>query len=97
MGRGITDNRILSVGINSVKVAENDPQRKVIFIRNNSTAGQVISLIFSNNQQAEAGTGIVLGAGQYIIDSDTEGYECWEGEIHAISSAAGGLISVYIR
>jgi hypothetical protein len=94
---GITELSDYTIGMTAVKIADNDPSRKVIFIRNNSTAGQIVSIAFSNTQPPVNGRGIVIGPAQAITDSDNEGYECWEGQIWAISSAAGAAVSVFIR
>lgn len=72
-------------------------KRKSIYIKNTSTGGQTISVVFSNETPATAGIGFVLGVNESLIDSDSEGYKCWSGKIRAISSAIGGTIAIFER
>lgn len=97
MGNGITQIDYLTIGTTGVKIADKDSTRKSIYIYNSSAGGQTITLLLSNNEAISGLKGIVLGAGMSFIDADSEGYECWEGQIWAISSAADGKISLYIR
>jgi len=92
------DTRIetVTVGATAIEISEPHP-RKVIYIRNTSTAGQVITITFSNSVDAVAGAGFFLSASEYITDSISEGYLPWQGEIRAISSAAGGTLSIFER
>lgn len=82
----------VTIGTTSVLVS-GIKDRKVIYIRNISTAGQVITIAFDNINVAVANRGIVLNAGETTIDSNSEGYKCWNGQISGVSSAAGGVIS----
>lgn len=97
MSNGITQIDYITIGATGVKVADRDSTRKSIYIYNSSTGGQIITLLLSNTEAISALKGIVLGPGMSFTDADSEGYECWEGQIWAISSAADGKISVYIR
>ena len=83
----------LTVGVAEVNISPKR-ERKSIYIRNTSTAAQVITLAFDNINAVTAGVGIVLAPGEYITESTTEGYECWNGDIKAIASAAGGAVSI---
>jgi hypothetical protein len=91
---GISRNEIVAVGTTSVSVSR-EKKRKVLYVRNTSTAGQTITLTFSNNQPAVASAGVVLGTNDFIIDSQSENYRPWWGVVSAISSAASGQLSVY--
>jgi hypothetical protein len=91
---GISRNELIPVGTSVVTVSR-EKKRKVIYLRNTSTAGQTITLTFSNNQPAVASAGIVLGTNDFIIDSQSENYRPWWGSITAISSAASGQLSCY--
>jgi hypothetical protein len=91
-------NDTVSVGTTAVRAASPYDDRKVIYIRNISTGGQVITLFFSDSSTATAsGGGIVLNPNDYIIDSLSESYTPWRGPITAISSAASGTLSIYER
>lgn len=97
MGNGTSQTDLITINNTSVKIADRDATRKSIYLYNASTGGQTITIVFSNNKQAEALHGVVLGPAVNFIDCDSEGYECWEGQIHAISSAADGKLAIYIR
>lgn len=64
--------------------------------RNTSTGGQVITIVMGN-QQAVAKNGIVLNPNETFSDSSGENYECWQGNINAISDLADGKLSVFER
>lgn len=88
-------NKVVTIGTASVLIAGKSA-KKVIYLRNTSTAAQVITLAFDNINAAVAGTGIILAPGEYLSDSNSEGYEAWNGDIKAIASAAGATLSVMI-
>ena len=83
-----------TVGTSSVNVLP-DQKRVLYSIVNSSTGGQVITL--NLGRVAVAGAGIVLAPGQAWVDSNGEGYECYQGPIQAIASGAGGAASVFAR
>lgn len=88
-----------TIGTTAAEVGK-QKARKVIYIKNTSTAGQTISLSFSNTEIAVAGSGIVLAPNEYVIDASSGGvnpYEAWDGFITAISSAVGGTIAIFER
>jgi hypothetical protein len=72
-------------------------KRNAISIKNTSTGGQVISIMFSNFLEATDGAGIVLQPNEGFIDSNSEGYKVWTGRIKAISDVAGGTIAIFER
>lgn len=85
---------------NSVSVVSTpvqDGRRRLICLRNSSTGGQIISFAFSDTSVAVANSGIVLSQGQSSVDATSEGYICWQGNITAIASAAGAILSIYER
>jgi hypothetical protein len=90
-----TRNEAITVGATSQQVA-NSSNRQAIYFRNDSAAAQVITLNFGG-QPAIANAGIVLSVGQFISDSDSEGYACYKGIVTAIASAAGAVLSVFER
>lgn len=71
------------------------PPRTRYVITNMSVGGQVITISFGQSKGPVLNEGIPLGAGDVIMDSDSEGYECFKGEINAISTAAGGILAVF--
>jgi hypothetical protein len=83
----------VTVGATSIMISQKK-DRKVIYLRNTSAAAQVITIAFDNINPAVAGKGIVLSPGEYVLDSSSEGYKAWNGDISAISSAAGGTLAV---
>jgi len=92
-------NRAVSVGTTPVLVSEEQDgitsQRYVILITNTSTGGQTITI--SPFQNATAGSGIVLSPGGYYADSTDSFYMPSQSRITAVSSAAGGTLSVFER
>lgn len=94
-------NAVITVGTSVEQVAQinTDPKspRIAILLRNVSTGGQKISVAFSNQQQAVAGSGIVLDVNDALGDSSQAGYEAWGGNITAVADAAGAKLAVYMR
>lgn len=97
MGNGITQIDYLTIGATGVKIADKDSARKSVYLYNSSTGGQIITILFSNTEAVAVNKGIVLGPAVNFIDCDSEGYECWDGQIWAIASGADAKLSVYIR
>lgn len=90
---------LVAVGTSSVKIIEKAQaeERQQLVVRNSSTGGQVITLFPANNQVAVANKGIVLSVGQAWVEANSEGFECWQGEIQAISNSASGQVSLFVR
>lgn len=86
-------NEVVTVGATQVLISPKR-ERKVIYIRNTSTAAQVVTIAFDNVNAVVAGTGIILAPGEYITESTTQGFKCWNGDIKAIASAAGATLSI---
>lgn len=86
-------NESITVGTSEVMIS-GKRARKTIYMRNTSTTGQVITIVFDDFNAAVAGKGIILAPGEFITESTTQGYECWSGDIKAVSSAAGGVLAV---
>lgn len=86
-------NAIVAVGVTDVVVSEEKPLgRKMYFIQNSSTGGQTITI--SYGIAAVANQGVPLAQGQFLYESINERYNPYGGTIHAISSLAGGQLSV---
>jgi hypothetical protein len=66
-------------------------KRRAYVINNISTGGQIISLAMG--QPAEANHGVVLSVGGSYDKSPNENPE--QVAIYAVSSVAGGLVSIY--
>lgn len=86
-----------SVSTSPVVLAEEQygTQRSVLLITNTSTGGQNITI--SPGDEAVAGKGIVISPGGYYLDSLDQGYRPTNARITAISSAAGGTVSIHER
>lgn len=96
MAEELTRNELIDVSTSNVSLA--DPRfRQELIIRNSSTAAQEITLVLSNNQQAEVNKGIVLKAGESYYASNNTGFTVWSGRINAIASAINGQISIFER
>lgn len=90
---------LVSVGTTSTTIiptAEN-VKRKLYSIRNSSTGAQIITIFPANFIPVVALKGIPLSPGQAYFESNSEGFECWQGQVQAISSAAGGQVSIFER
>ena len=79
----------------TVLVVSENQKRNGIYLKNVGTT--TISLSFSDNIAATALYGVVLEPGDTVQDFTQLPYRCWDGKITAISSAAGGKLSVYER
>lgn len=65
--------------------------RKVLYVRNSGTAGELVTVHFGKDSAAVLNTGITLKNGESYVESNSEGFECWQGQVSAISDAAGGV------
>lgn len=93
-------NDSVSVGATAVLLfdaANQNRPRKFFYIRNNSTAGQEITLIFGDEQAIAVNKGVVLGPTDSYWESIGENFEVWPDRIWAIGSAANGAVSVVER
>jgi len=91
----ISRNEKVTVGTSSVQIAP-ARKRRVILIRNTSTGTQRITVCMGFKEAVED-EGIVLEPGELFSDSNSEGYECWQGVITAISDSSGGQLSIFER
>lgn len=95
----INRNVSLTVGATVTMVSEEvqypTHERKVISLINTSTAGQVITIAIGD--QAGLGSGIVLNVGGYYHESHDAGFTPTQNFITAISTAAGGTLSIQER
>jgi len=90
-------NAQLTIGTTSSIVAPEvmGNQRRVLVLNNTSTGGQVITV--SWEQEAVAGKGIVLYPGGSWSEAVDSGYIPSPKQVYAVSSAAGGLLSIHER
>lgn len=91
--QNIAINTSVTVGATSILVS-GARNRKMVYLRNVSTAAQVITLALDNMSPAVALKGIVLAPGEFFLDSVSEGYVPWNGDIKAIASAAGAVLAI---
>lgn len=85
-----------TIGITSQNVLVKKFNRKVFTLRNSSTGGQTITINIGMNP-AILNEGIVLSPGQSYVENTSESFECWTGEVQAISDIAGAVLSVFER
>lgn len=99
MSVSLARNDVITVGATSVNVSpdkSNTPGgRTLISMYNGSAAGQKITISFG--VPSVATKGFVLSPGQSVIDSNSEGYKCYQGTINAIADGAGGSLSILER
>lgn len=85
-------NATVTVGVTATQVLPiTKPARTRYVIKNMSGVGVQVTIVFGRDEVAVAGSGIVLDPGDMISDSDSEGFECFKGEIQAIATAPGTL------
>jgi len=60
--------------------------RQTFTIRNSGTAAETLTISFGQSK-ATALAGIVLTNGQAYTESNSEGFECWSGDIQVIVSS----------
>jgi hypothetical protein len=85
-----------TIGVSSSVVLPINQERKVFVLRNSSTGGQIITLNIGMSP-AILNEGIVLSSGQAYSENNAEQFECWKGQIQAISDVAGAILSVFER
>ena len=83
----------VTVGATSINISPKK-KRKTIYIRNISTAAQVVTIALDNVNEAVAGVGVILSPGEYFVESSSDGYIAWSGDINAVASAAGAVVSI---
>ena len=94
-------NRNSKQTINTTAVAvsqekdNNNLKRSSIILSNSSVGGQIITI--SIDEEAVVGEGIVLGTGSSWSDTRDGNYMPTQKYISAISSAAGGILSIQER
>lgn len=90
-------NTTVTVGTTVTTLA--DARNRVSFyVKNISTTAQVITVWFDDKAVAVAsGGGYVLNVNENAQDCDGAGYSCWRGAITAVSSAAGGTVTIAER
>lgn len=85
-------NEQVSVEDTSVLICQPFP-RQILVITNTSIGGQSITLSFGS-KPAIVNNGVVLAQGQTIAFANSEGFQVWNYLISAVSSAAGGKLSI---
>jgi len=89
-------NAKLTIGTSSVKVADARNPRKSIILRNASSGGQIITLN-AGELPAVANEGFSMNPGDFLSDSTSEGYVCYQGMYTAIADGAGAILSIMER
>lgn len=96
----LTRSEQVDVGTSNVIVADARmtlPKRKVITVRNTSDdATKIITISFGTNPASNQ-AGIVLRQYESFTDASGEGYECYQGQINAISAVAASKLSIFER
>ena len=97
LGLEISTPQVVTVGATS-QILFPAKNRSAIYIKNTSTANQIINVVFSNSDVAVSlGGGFQLNVNESIVDSDSGEYSCWTGAVSIISSAAAGTVVCYER
>jgi len=96
----ITRDDSVAVGTSSVVVSnarQTLPKRKVITIRNISTAAADIISISFGVTSAVANKGLVLRQYESFTDANDGAYEAYQDQINAICATANGVLAVHER
>jgi len=83
----------VTVGTTSINISPKK-KRKTVYIRNISTGAQVVTIALDNVNVAVVGVGVVLSPGEYFVESSSDGYNAWTGDIKAVASAAEAMVSI---
>jgi len=92
----ISRNTSQTISTTSTKVL-NEQERKFLYIRNSSSGAQIITVVLNDNLPAESLKGIVLSPGQAFVETDSESFKCWRGQVQAISDVAGATLTISER
>ena len=88
----------LAVGTSVVEVSPEVGQsvkRRVLILKNTSTAGQIITI--SYGKDAVAGVGVVLNPGDGQAEAEDAGFKVTQGRITAVASAVSGTLAIHER
>lgn len=91
--RYAAQNATLSVGTTSEQLLPENLARKVLYVRNSGTAGEIITLSLGT-PAAVSLSGLVLANGQNFVQSADSVTECWQGPIQIISDTAATAVSL---
>lgn len=92
-----TRNESVTVGTSSVSISPDSAgKRRMIYIKNASTDGQNITVVFGNKVAVDK-EGVYLAPNDSVVDADSEGYICYKGPIQAIADAAGATLAIMER
>lgn len=93
----IIRNESATVGTSNVSISSaiTVGQRYVLNVKNISTGGQIITLSWQT--QAQANQGVVLNPGDAWSESVDSAFVPLNTEVFAISDAAGGTIAIHER
>ena len=82
---------------NIASLGEGTSRRTAIVLTNvSNNVADVISVALGG-KAAVAGEGVILAKGASFTDSDSEGYQCYQGNIQAICATANGLLAIMER
>jgi hypothetical protein len=93
-------NEQVTVGTSSILIAEQRVQpnkRKVFVVRNISADPLAIITVNMGYLSAVANTGIVLKQNESFTEATDAGYECYQDQISAVCTIAGGILAIFER
>ena len=86
-------NKNVTIGATSINISPKK-NRKTFYVRNISAAAQVVTIALDNVNVAVVNVGVVLAPGEYFVETTSDGYKAWTGDIKAVASAAGAVVTV---
>lgn len=91
----------IPIGTTSVVACEQkapNVARKVLYLRNTSpNATDIITINLSSNEPAVANVGIVLKQNDQYVETTSEGFVCWQGQVNAICATIDGQLTILER
>jgi len=92
---------IISVGTTSSIISQQQitpTKRTLFYLRNTSpNAADIITISLSGNTAAVANRGIVLKQNDQYVETTSDGFICWQGQINAICATANGALTIVER
>lgn len=82
----LTNNKTITTAATTIQIVTENLRRTAIYVT--VTSGNAVTIV-KGSGSAVAGEGIVLQPNSTWYESDSEGFNCWKGEIQAIGTGAG--------
>jgi len=85
----------IPVALTVTTISEPNPSRKMIYLKNTSVAGEIITICYGDNPVANEGVQLVQGA--TVIEVDSDNFDCWRGKITCLATVATATLAIMER